>query len=139
MDTGIPTPNTDQLIAAKQAIAEFEEITEVAKPAAPKNKHKIIQVKDVRVGDLIFLHTLGTGPYFVAGVHKPNHPALKGSLVIVEASRITPDKHVHAPQVLSYQFTQSHMEVEVWEDVKTRNSLGLCDVNPNRRVEASNA
>lgn len=136
MDTGIPTPNTDQLIAAKKAISEFEEITEVAKPAAPKSKHKIIQVKDVRVGDLIFLHTLGAGPYLVDRIDSPNHPAVRKSAktIWVKYWCNAADQDIRGWYTrdfpLSYQFTQNHMDVELWNEPETRKAYNLSEVNP---------
>lgn len=137
MDTGIPTPNTDQLIAAKKAIAEFEEITEVAKPAAPKSKHKIIQIKDVQVGDLIFLHTLGTlgtGPYLVDRIDIPNHPAVRKSAktIWVKYWCNAADQDFRGWYTrdfpLSYQFTQNHMDVELWNEPETRKAYNLSEV-----------
>lgn len=135
MDTGIPTPNTDQLIAAKKAIAEFEEITEVAKPTAPKSKHKIVQVKDVRVGDLIFLHTLGTGPYLVDRIDVPNHPAVRKTArtVWVKYWCNAADQDFRGWYTrdfpLSYQLTQNHMDVELWNEPETRKAYNLSEVN----------
>jgi len=132
------SPQTERFMSRtgkSERPVEMEQIEEVAKPKAPASTHKIVQVKDVKVGDIIYLHTLGSGPYKVESLSVPNHPALKGSLVVIEGSRFNPvAKAWEDPSPLSYQFTQSHMDVELWDEPKTRIAFGL-PIVPLSRVE----
>lgn len=121
---------------AKAQIAEFEEITEVNKVAAPKTDKNVIKIADVLPGDVIYLHTLGAGPYLVKDVQIPTHPAIRNSCRTILAVSFRSDYRdwdkFCAP--LSYQFTQTHHEVELWDAPKTRETFGLAPVNPRRKV-----
>lgn len=130
--------------AAVAAIKDFETVTEHA-PAAPKSTHTIVPVRQLEVGDLIFFHMYGHGPFRVDSIRThsyiSSHKILTGSSYnATDSAKCRYNSHEakagtwNDPIELPHQFTNGYQPVELWEDDKTRASFGLPKVS-KREIE----
>lgn len=147
-----PTP--DQVIqavvaplksaAAVAAITDFETVIEHVK-AAPRSIHKIVPVRQLEIGDLIFFHMYGHGPFRVDSIrthsYVSSHKILTGSSYnAADSAPCRYNSHVVKAGTwndsieLPHQFTNGYQPVELWEDDKTRAEFGLPKV-AKREVE----
>lgn len=134
--------------AAITAIKDFETVTEHVK-AAPVSIHTIVPVRQLEVGDLIFFHMYGHGPFWVDSIRThsyiSSHRIITGSSYnATDSAKCRYNSHEakagtwNDPIELPHQFTNGYQPVELWEDDKTRASFGLPKVS-KRATEMFNS
>lgn len=112
--------------------APVETITEQVK-AKPVREHKIVPIRQVEVGDLIYFHEAGVGPFRVETL-RDNGNTGSAHKVVTASSFSTKVETWNDPTDMPHVLTGEWQTVELWESDGVREAFGLEKVAP-RPVE----